>query len=145
MLVLKITLLLVKNLFFGVKKGMSYWGFIFTWDLGVIFLGIPSFKILRFRKKLFFQIQILRFHIKMYKLFPCRPVCRGRERVFLFKKCKKNCMCGWVKNRIDTCEKLIFWCQKVYEWILALGGPKTYYLHLTFVHQRIFSCLLFSY
>ena len=104
MLVLKITLLLVKNLFFSVKKGMSYWGFIFTWDLGVIFLGIPSFKILRFRKKLFFQIQILRFHRKMYKLFPCRPVCRGRERVFLFKKCKKNCMCGWVKNRIDTCE-----------------------------------------
>ena len=27
---------------------------------------------------LFFQIQILRFHIKMYKLFPCIPVCRGR-------------------------------------------------------------------
>ena len=54
---------------------------------------------------LFFQIQILRFHIKMYKLFPCIPVYRGRGVVvegggglFLVKKCKKICMCGWVKK-----------------------------------------------
>ena len=37
------------------------------------------------------------------------------------------CMCGWVKNRIATCEKFIFWCEKGYEWILAIGSPKTYY------------------
>ena len=37
---------------------MGYYGndgFIFAWDLGVIFLGIPSFKILRLQKKLFLK------------------------------------------------------------------------------------------
>ena len=28
----------------------------FAWDLGVIFLGIPDFKILRFRKNFFFNL-----------------------------------------------------------------------------------------
>ena len=36
-------------------------------------------------------------------------------------------MCGCVKNCIVTCEKFIFWCEKGYEWILALGGLKTTY------------------
>ena len=36
-------------------------------------------------------------------------------------------MCVGVKNRIVTCEKYIFWCEKGYKWILALGSAKTYY------------------
>ena len=35
-------------------------------------------------------------------------------------------MCRGVKNRIVTCEKCIFWCEKRYEGILALGSPKTH-------------------
>ena len=55
-LVLKITLLFVKIYFLSVKKGMSELRGFFAWDLGATFLSIPSFKILRFRKKFFFQI-----------------------------------------------------------------------------------------
>ena len=40
------------------------------------------------------------------------------------------CMYVWVKNAIVTCEKFIFCCEKEYEWILALGSPKTYYLYI---------------
>ena len=36
-------------------------------------------------------------------------------------------MCVGVKNHIATCEKCMFWCEKGYEWFLALGSPKTYY------------------
>ena len=60
----------------------------------------------------------------MYRLFSCIPIFRG---VFLLKSVKKMCMCGCVKNCIVTCEKFIFWCEKGYEWILALGGVKTTY------------------
>ena len=38
----------------------------------------------------------------MCRLFPCIPIFRGG---FLFKKCKKMCMRGGVKNRIVICEK----------------------------------------
>ena len=51
-------------------------GFIFALDLGVNFLGLPNFKILRFRKKKFF-IWVLRFHRKMCRLFLCIPNFRG--------------------------------------------------------------------
>ena len=58
-----------------VKNGYcGNWGFIFPWDLGVIFLGIPIFKILRFRKIKFFKIRNLRCHRKMCGLFPCIPI-----------------------------------------------------------------------
>ena len=36
-------------------------------------------------------------------------------------------MCVGVKNHIVTCEKCMFWYEKMYKWILALGSPKTYY------------------
>ena len=96
----------------------------FAWDLGVIFLGTPSFKILRFRKSFFLKIQILRCHRKMCRLFPYIPIFKG---VFLVKSVKKMCMCAGVKNHIVTCEKCMFWCEKGYKWILAPGSPKTTY------------------
>ena len=34
-------------------------------------------------------------------------------------------MCVDVKNRIVTCEQFMFWCEKGYKLILALGSPKT--------------------
>ena len=37
------------------------------------------------------------------------------------------CMCGGVKNRVATCKKCMFWCEKGYKRIMALGSPKTYY------------------
>ena len=64
------------------KRAWVNWGFIFAWDLGVIFLGIPSFKILRFRKKIFFQI-----HRKIYRFFPYIPIFR---RFFWITSVKKN-------------------------------------------------------
>ena len=48
----------------------------------------------------------------MCSLFPCIPIFRG---AFLIKKCKKMCLCGGVKNRIVTCEKCMFWCEKGYK------------------------------
>ena len=45
----------------------------------------------------------------MYRLFPCIPIFRGEG---LLKSVKEMCMCGWVKNRIVTCEKCMFWCEK---------------------------------
>ena len=36
------------------------------------------------------------------------------------------CMRDYVKNRIVTCEKCVFWCEKRYKRISALGSPKTY-------------------
>ena len=46
-------------------------------------------------------------------------------------------MCGWVKNCIVTSEKFIFWCEKGYEWILVLGGPKTTYLYVQFLCAKV--------
>ena len=37
------------------------------------------------------------------------------------------CMCVGAENRIVTCEKYIFWCEKGYKRILALGSPKKCY------------------
>ena len=43
-----------------VKKWVLWeWVSFFAWDVGVIFLGIPSFKILRFWKSFFLKIQII--------------------------------------------------------------------------------------
>ena len=36
-------------------------------------------------------------------------------------------MCVGVKNRLVTCEKCMFWSEKRYKWILALGSYKTHY------------------
>ena len=59
----------------------------------------------------------------MCRLFPCIPIFR---RFFSIKKCKKNVFVEW---RLKLhCYLSVFWCEKGYEWILALGGPKTYYL-----------------
>ena len=68
-------------------------GFIFAWDLRVIFLGIPSFKI---SKKIIFLLWVLRRHRTMYRLFPCIAIVRG---VFWLKSVKK-CLCSGVTNRI---------------------------------------------
>ena len=108
-----------------VKNGYcGNWGFIFPWDLGVIFLGIPIFKILRFRKIKFFKIRILRCHRKLCGLFPCIPI------FFFFffsiKKCKKMGMRDYVKNRIVTCEKCVFQFKWWYKQKSGPGSPKTY-------------------
>ena len=51
----------------------------------------------------------------MFRLFPCLPIFKG---AFLLKvQKKKMCICDYVKNRIGTCQKCIFWCGKGYKWI----------------------------
>ena len=58
--------------FFKVKKKLKMdIGGIGVLSLLVIFLSIPNFSIF------FFLIQILRFHRKMCRLFPCIPIFRG--------------------------------------------------------------------
>ena len=125
-------------LFLGLKIVKSgycgNWGFIFAWDLGVIFLAYWVFKI---SKRILFKIQILRFHRKMCWLFPCIPVFRG---FFGLKSVKKMCMCVGVKSSIVTYEKCMFWCEKGYKRILALGGPKTYYF-MFLKRKKILHCV----
>ena len=48
-------------------------------------------------------------------------------------------MCVGVKNRIVTCEKCMFWCEKGYEWILVLGSPKKYYYGAEFADITCFN------
>ena len=55
-------------------------GFIFVSDLGVLFLGVPSWEIGRFSKKNFFSILVFIekwCHRKMCGLFPCVPIFKG--------------------------------------------------------------------
>ena len=78
-LVLKI----VKNGYYG--NGVLF----LASDLGIIFLGLPNFKILGFRKKNVFLIQTLKFYRKMCGLFPFVPIFKG-----LFdQKVRKKCVC----------------------------------------------------
>ena len=49
------------------------------------FLGIPDFRILQFQKIFFKKIQILRFHRKMCRLFPCILIFR----VFFIRSAKE--------------------------------------------------------
>ena len=103
--------------------GIAEIGFYFLLEFWASFyLGIPNFEMLKFRKSFLLKIQILRCHGKMCRLFLCIPIFRG---FFYIKKCKKMCMCVDVKNRIVTCEQFMFWCEKGYKLILALGSPKT--------------------
>ena len=48
----------------------------------------------------------------MRRLFPCTPIFKG---VFLLKRIKRICICDYVKNRIATCEKCVFWFEKRYK------------------------------
>ena len=60
----------------------------------------------------------------MYRLVPCIPIFRG----FFIKSAKRMCICDYVKNRIGTCKKCVFWFEKGYKQIIALDSPKTYCL-----------------
>ena len=103
----------------------------FAWDLGVIFLGIPSFKILRFRKSFFLKIQILRCYRKMCWLFPCIPISGG----FFWLKSVKKCVCVLVSKIALLLVKNVWFGVK--KGISELGcyvapigvlrSPKTYY------------------
>ena len=117
--------------------------YFFAWDLGVIFLGRPGFKILRFRKKNFLKIQILRCHRK----------CVGCFLVYLFlgvffiKNCKEMCMCVGVKNHIVTCKKFIFWCEKGYELLrfyFYLRFRCHFFRHTKFQNFKISKKVIFS-
>ena len=44
----------------------------------------------------------------MCRLFLCIPIFRG----FFIKSAKRMCICDYVKNRIDACEKCIFRFEK---------------------------------
>ena len=48
------------------------------------------------------------------------------------------CMCVGVKNRIVTCKKFIFWCEKGYKWISALGSPKKYHSNSPKITNQLF-------
>ena len=63
-----------------------------------IFLGIPIFQDLRFRKKNFLKIQILGIIEKCIGCFLVYPFLGG----FFIKSGKKMCICDYVKNRIST-------------------------------------------
>ena len=53
-----------------IKNGYcGNWGFIFAWNLDVIFLGIPNFKIFRFRKKFFLKFEFQGFIEKCVACF----------------------------------------------------------------------------
>ena len=89
------------------------------------FLGIPIFKILRFRK-IFFRIWILRFHRKMCRLFPC---IRIFKRFFLLIKTGEKCVYV-IMLKITLWKMIFFWCEKGFKWIIALGSPKTYFFYI---------------
>ena len=102
------------------------------WELGGFFclrfrrniLGIPIFKILRFRKN-FFRIWILRFHRKMRRLLPYIRIFKG---FFLIKTGEK---CVYVIMLKITLWKMFFFlCEKGFKWIIALGSPKTYFFYI---------------
>ena len=63
-----------------------------------IFLGIPIFQDLRFRKKFFLKIQILGIIEKCIGCFLVYPFLG----VFFIKSGKKMRICDYVKNRIST-------------------------------------------
>ena len=79
-------------------------GFIFTWDLGVIFLGMLNFKSLRFQKNFFKNLGLKGViekcvGVSFYTYF---------RDFFSIKNCKKMCLRGGVKNCTVTCEKCIY-------------------------------------
>ena len=49
----------------------------------------------------------------MRRFFPCIPILGFL--FFLLKSVKQMCVRVGVKNRIVTCEKCMFWCEKGYE------------------------------
>ena len=99
-------------------------GFIIAWNLGVIFLGIPGFKIWRFQKKKFLSIWVLRSHRKMCRLFPCIPIFRG---AFLSKSVKK-CVCVMgLKIALLLVKNVCFGVKKGMSKMGVLGSCKTHY------------------
>ena len=66
----------------------------------------------------------------MYRLRPCIPIFRLLLLLLFFfffiKSAKRMCICDYVKSRIGTCKKCVFWFKKGYKRIIALGNPKTY-------------------
>ena len=84
---------------------------------------MPGFKILRFRKKIFFKFGFIGL---IEKCISCFLVDLFLGVIFI-KKCKKMCLCDGIKNCIVTCEKCMFWCEKGYEQIRPLGSCKTHY------------------
>ena len=82
--------------------GIAEIGGFFAWDLGVVFLGIPNFKILRFQKKCFYKILILSFHRKMCRFFPCIYIFSFFF-FFFIKSAKRMCICDYVENRVGAC------------------------------------------
>ena len=80
----------------------------FAWDLGVILLSIPNFRISRFRF-FFFLIQIFRYHRKMCRLFPCIPIFRG---VFLLKVQKECVYVIMLKIKLVLVKNMFFGLKK---------------------------------
>ena len=90
--------------------GIAWIGGFFCLRFKCHFLGIPSFKILRFRKMFFFLIQVLRYHRKMCRLCPSIPIFRGD---FWLKGVKK-CVCVLVlKFALLLGENVCFGMNKV--------------------------------
>ena len=58
----------------------------------------------------------------MYKLFPCIPIFRGG----VIKHAKRMSIRDYVKNCIGTCKKCVFWFEKGYKRVIALGSCKAY-------------------
>ena len=110
-------------------------GFIFAWDLGIIFLGIPNLMIGWFLGKFF---RFWRRHGKMCRLFPCIPIFG----VFLIKK---RGMRDILRKHINT----LFCCVLMVKKGICKKGPlvrcNTHYL-LRFrakFQTAIVSCLRF--
>ena len=115
------------------------WGFIFAWDLGVIFSGIPSFKIFGFWKKTFLKIQILRCHKKMCRLIPCIPIFRG---LFWLKSVNK-CVCVLVlKITLLLAKNLFFGVKKCMSNFWRQVAAKYTTLEAKFSFTSVLSCIL---
>ena len=80
-------------------------GFIFAWDLVVIFLGILNFKILRFRIFFFFKLGLKGV---IEKCVGCFLVYLFLGVFFRLKSVKKMCLCDKFKKGNVTYEKCIY-------------------------------------
>ena len=67
----------------------------------------------------------------MCRLFLYIPILKG---FFSIKGVTRMCLWGGIKNYVVTCEKCMFWCEKEYKWIGALGSCKTHYLSLVLLN-----------
>ena len=112
----------LRDAFLELKMGIVEMGFIFSLRFRCNFFRHTDFLRFKISKFFFKKIQILGI---IEKRIVCFLVYLFLE-VFFIESAKRMCICDYVKNRIGTCKKCVFWCEKGYKQIIALSSPKTY-------------------